>query len=95
MTDFNTTLEKFRARFLARAAHDLSRLRGHQQGTVLAKPELLALVHHMAGNAGMFGFQNISVLASDVELQLDNDADATPTLEALVALLQETVEPKE
>jgi len=94
VTDFSATLEKFRARFLARAADDLARLRRHQLSPALAKPELIGLVHRIAGNAGMFGYPMISTLASDVELQLDSDRDATPTLRELVAALQEAVTDK-
>ena len=94
VTDFDTTLEKFRTRFLARAADDLVRLRRHQLGPALSKPELIGLVHRIAGNAGMFGYPKVSTLASDVELRLDSDADATLALGELVAALQETVADK-
>lgn len=82
MTDRMAAL---RARFLARAAEDLMRLRGPD---ALADAELGARVHQLAGAAGVFGFPELSRLAAIVDhgLHRGEAVDLIPLIAALESL---------
>lgn len=59
-------LQALRARFVARCATDLQRLRTLSNGSLEAE-ELRALAHSLAGAAGTFGFPDISEAAGRLD----------------------------
>ena len=62
----NDALAPLRQRFRTRAANDLERLRALKaEGPACA--ELRALVHNMAGAAGIFGYATLSDAAKSVD----------------------------
>lgn len=72
-------MANLRLRFLARAAQDAARLR--EPGA-----EIDVIVHRLAGAAGVFGFDNVSRLASIVDVQIHEGGSPAPEdLAALVA----------
>ncbi|WP_411289351.1 Hpt domain-containing protein [Phenylobacterium sp.] len=70
-----------RARFLARAADDLAKLRGGLE------PEAAGvLIHRLSGTAGVFGFDELSRLAGAVD---DRRHAGQPDAAEMAALLRE------
>ncbi|HEY1837016.1 MAG TPA: Hpt domain-containing protein [Rhizomicrobium sp.] len=67
MTALQSSMEALRLRFIARAGDDLLQLRTQAQKGAMTAEDLRALVHRLAGSAGLFGYPAISVLASAVE----------------------------
>ena len=74
--------EALRARFRAFCGTEAARLRAHLAGT--PEPDLVALVHGLAGAAGTFGYPQVG----DAAVAIDSDlaAGETPTPEALADL---------
>lgn len=92
MNGFDAAMAELRVRFVARAAEDLRKLRDHQRGMPLSRRDLRALVHRIAGSAGLFGFAEISTLAGRVDERLvdrDDVADLSELVMALQALVLE------
>lgn len=78
-------MQSLRARFLARATEDLAVLRGVSPDRAA---EVLATVHRLAGAAGIFGFPEVSRLASTAEEALRGEGSAPgPALAELIAAL--------
>lgn len=90
MNSFDVAMDRLRLRFVARAAEDLLKLRGHQDGAALPRKDLHALVHRLAGSAGIFGFAEISKVAGELDDRLLDGGDAE-TLPKLVAALAAVV----
>jgi HPt (histidine-containing phosphotransfer) domain-containing protein len=86
MSSFDATMATLRARFVARAAEDLLRLRGHQSGMPLPRQDLHWLAHRLAGSAGLFGFDEVGLLAGELDDRLASGGDATTLRELLTAL---------
>jgi HPt (histidine-containing phosphotransfer) domain-containing protein len=86
MTSFDAKMEPLRQRFVARSRQDLSQLLAHQSDCPLAPVDLRALVHRLAGSAGLFGYPAISALACDVETELLQGGEAA-TLPQLICAL--------
>lgn len=63
MTD---PLAPLRARFSERCRTDLERLRTLRQGSE-AGPEMMTLVHNLAGAAGIFGYPSLSATAAALD----------------------------
>jgi HPt (histidine-containing phosphotransfer) domain-containing protein len=85
VSDFDATMTVLKARFVARAKEDLNTLRG--DGNALSAEELRAVVHRLAGSAGLFGFSEISAVAGDIDLHLAQ-GHATAGLPELLAMLE-------
>jgi HPt (histidine-containing phosphotransfer) domain-containing protein len=90
MNSYDAAMAKLRVRFVARAAEDLIKLRGDQDGVPLERQDLHALVHRLAGSAGLFGFGEISRLAGEVDDRLADGGDAA-TLPKLLEALETVV----
>jgi HPt (histidine-containing phosphotransfer) domain-containing protein len=67
MTALETSMAALRLRFIGRAREDLSQLRAYERHGAMNAEDLRALVHRLAGSAGLFGYPAISVLAGAVE----------------------------
>jgi HPt (histidine-containing phosphotransfer) domain-containing protein len=87
MNGYDAAMAKLRVRFVARAAEDLLKLRGHQSSVPLARNDLHSLVHRLAGSAGLFGFTEISRLAGELDDRLADGGDAA-TLPDLLTVLE-------
>ena len=90
MNSFDATMATLRARFVVRAVEDLDTLRAHRAGLLLSAQDFRALVHRLAGSAGLFGFDEISTLAGQVDDQLAGGRYAA-TLPELVTALEAVV----
>ncbi len=88
MSELDAVMAPLRQRFVARAGEDLAKLRAHLAGDALSPESLRALVHRLAGSAGLFGFPAISALAGELDLRLAENGDAA-TLPGLVRALEE------
>jgi HPt (histidine-containing phosphotransfer) domain-containing protein len=90
MSEFEATMEALKQRFIARCAEDLVQLQAYQDGAQSNAEALRAIVHRMAGSAGIFGFANVSALAATLDSRLTDAGDAT-MLPELVASLEPLV----
>lgn len=90
MSDFDTTMEALKQRFIARSMDDLISLRLHQRGQPLPPGSVRSIVHRMAGSAGMFGFVGLGVLAGTVDAQLAQTGDES-ALPQLLDLLEKSL----
>ncbi len=80
-------LAALRARFLDRCGEDLARLRAFRE-TEPAPRELRAVIHRLAGTAGVFGYAQVSALALRLDDDLHADIPLDPAeVEALADLL--------
>ena len=71
MTGFGDRLAVFRQRFLARAAEDAAAMKAELD--VEAWDDLRRRTHSLAGNAGLFGFPEITDEARRLEEAIDED----------------------
>jgi HPt (histidine-containing phosphotransfer) domain-containing protein len=72
MSDFEARMEALRSRFRSRASDEAARLEA-----ALAsgdRSDLLRASHALVGNAGMFGFTELSQQAALIERAIDLDA---------------------
>jgi len=83
MSAFDASMEDLKRRFVVRAKKDSVVLRDHQSGDRALPPqELRAVVHRLAGCAGIFGYPALSAVALDIDAHLveANDTSALPEL---------------
>lgn len=79
-------LAPLRAKFLARVADDLVKLRAAETST----KDKHYIVHRLAGAAGVFGYRAITDLARDLDdLLLDHGEAAPEAYAKLIAALEE------
>lgn len=84
-------LEPIRLRFLDRLRADYEFLSQFRSAGDIRSPEMIAIVHRMAGSAGLVGFSQVSEVAGRLDNALhDPDSDPRVCLEELLSLLRKT-----
>lgn len=87
MSAFDASMEEFKRHFVIRAKEDAIVLRDHQSGDRALPPqELRAVVHRLAGCAGIFGYSALGAMAQDIDAHLAETNDAPALAELLAAL---------
>jgi HPt (histidine-containing phosphotransfer) domain-containing protein len=85
-------LQGLRLQFIARTRDDYAVLKRHQQSDNLRSPDMIAVVHRMAGTAGMLGYSEISAIAGRLDDELaEGSTRANETLGDLLAALEEAI----
>jgi HPt (histidine-containing phosphotransfer) domain-containing protein len=83
-------LDAIRERFIARTRDDYAILARYRQSP--RTPELISVVHRLAGAAGMIGFMEISTTAGRLDDELaEPDTDTNAALEELLIVLEKTI----
>jgi HPt (histidine-containing phosphotransfer) domain-containing protein len=87
----DANLQSLRQRFIARTREDYAVLMRSQQSGDLQTPEMIAIVHRMAGTAGMLGYTAISAVAGRLDDELaEGKTQPYDTLRDLLATLEKT-----
>jgi HPt (histidine-containing phosphotransfer) domain-containing protein len=87
-------LEPIRLRFLDRLRADYEFLSQFRGAGDIRSPELIGIVHRMAGSAGLVGFPQVSEVAGRLDGALaDAGDDPRALLEELLSLLRRTAFP--
>jgi HPt (histidine-containing phosphotransfer) domain-containing protein len=85
-------LEAIRLRFISRLREDYDFLTRYRATDGSNSPQLVAIVHRMAGSAGLVGFPEISAVAGRLDDALADPAhDPQQGLDELLAMLKTTI----
>lgn len=94
MNEYEQRMAVLQARFAARCPGDAAALR--QAWRARDQPEVRRILHGLAGNAGIFGYHQLSSAARSIEQALElrpGDETIAARLEALIAELESTGSP--
>jgi len=95
-TTLEAKLDAMKDRFLGRVRAEYAILSLYRQGSLPATPELIFIVHKLAGSAGMVGYSEISEAAGRLDDELaDANADNSARLQELLIAMEKAISAKD
>ena len=92
---FQQEFEVIRQRFGTRLREDYAALAQYRMNPLPPTPELVSIVHRLAGSAAMVGFTEIGEVAGRLDdAAVEPGVDLSPLLRELLSVLEKTISNK-